>query len=66
METGEVTMTNEQREAAIEAMFLESYKVLQQGECLFVFPEGTSHTLPHMIEIKPGSNLSNLPWFLPL
>lgn len=33
---------------------------MQQGESIGVFPEGTSHTEPHMIPLKDGTSWATL------
>lgn len=35
-------------------LYAATYQVLREGEVVAVFPEGTSHTLPHLGEFKDG------------
>ncbi|KAL7418530.1 hypothetical protein Q5752_006988 [Cryptotrichosporon argae] len=37
-----------------QMLFRGTFEALAQGECIGVFPEGTSHTEPHMIALKDG------------
>lgn len=36
-------------------LFRGTFQALAQGECIGVFPEGTSHTEPHLIALKDGT-----------
>ncbi|KAI9318715.1 hypothetical protein BX666DRAFT_2018683 [Dichotomocladium elegans] len=42
------------------ALYAETYKVLRLGEAIAVFPEGTSHTLPHLGAFKDGVSYAAL------
>ncbi|KAF0692900.1 Aste57867_16073 [Aphanomyces stellatus] len=46
--------TPEELAAATRAMFEDTWKVLQRGNLIVLFPEGTSYTLPHMLELRTG------------
>lgn len=46
--------TPEELAAATETMFEHSWKVLQAGNVMVLFPEGTSYTQTHMMELKTG------------
>ncbi|CAK4732356.1 hypothetical protein LEN26_018796 [Aphanomyces euteiches] len=47
-------MAPEEIAKATRYMFEETWKVLHQGNLVVLFPEGTSYTLPHMLELRTG------------
>ncbi|ETV98607.1 hypothetical protein H310_08725 [Aphanomyces invadans] len=46
--------TPEEIAAATRHMFEDTWKVLHAGHLVVLFPEGTSYTLPHMLELRTG------------
>ncbi|RHX97757.1 hypothetical protein DYB36_005331 [Aphanomyces astaci] len=46
--------TPEEIAAATRHMFEDTWKVLHLGHLVVLFPEGTSYTLPHMLELRTG------------
>ncbi len=43
-----------------QLLFRGTFEALAQGECIGVFPEGTSHTEPHLIPLKDGTSWAAL------
>ncbi|EIW71954.1 hypothetical protein TREMEDRAFT_36357 [Tremella mesenterica DSM 1558] len=43
-----------------QKLFRGTFEVLALGECIGVFPEGTSHTEPHLIPLKDGTSWAAL------
>ncbi|WRT70150.1 uncharacterized protein IL334_007144 [Kwoniella shivajii] len=43
-----------------QKLFRGTFEALALGECIGVFPEGTSHTEPHMIPLKDGTSWAAL------
>ncbi|WVR07618.1 hypothetical protein IAU60_004660 [Kwoniella sp. DSM 27419] len=43
-----------------QKLFRGTFEALALGECIGVFPEGTSHTEPHMIPLKDGASWAAL------
>ncbi len=43
-----------------QSLFLGTFEVLALGESIAVFPEGTSHTSPHMLPLRDGISWSAL------
>ncbi|BEI82729.1 hypothetical protein CcaverHIS002_0305970 [Cutaneotrichosporon cavernicola] len=43
-----------------QQLFRGTFEAFAQGECIGVFPEGTSHTEPHLIPLKDGTSWAAL------
>uniref|UniRef100_A0A6B2L3C5 Phospholipid/glycerol acyltransferase domain-containing protein n=1 Tax=Arcella intermedia TaxID=1963864 RepID=A0A6B2L3C5_9EUKA len=52
-DTGQAT--EQEREKALDNLFESSYQVLARREAMYIFPEGTSYTSPHLLPLKTGT-----------
>ncbi|WOO82322.1 Glycerol-3-phosphate O-acyltransferase 2 [Vanrija pseudolonga] len=47
-----------------QLLFRGTFEALAQDECIGVFPEGTSHTEPHLIPLKDGTSWTALEYLV--